>query len=236
MTKLTPSFTACAALILLNVGLIPVANAANFSAGDLVTTTTQFNGFEGLPPDTLLIPLPSSYAEDGVSVNQIDQGLPNQWGSINAISTTYNPLGFSGSFSWYANGGDNGYTQITEQNGSAFNAVSILTGNGNGNSGLVYLNYELRMNSIVVLSGSYMQLSGAASPVTFYGGGFDTIFLSATNEAPNAIGSGAYQALAIDDIKVGVISPVPEPQTYAMLLVGLGLIGFTARRRKDINV
>jgi len=31
------------------------------------------------------------------------------------------------------------------------------------------------------------------------------------------------------------ILPVPEPQTYAMLLVGLGLLGFTARRRKDFT-
>ena len=30
-----------------------------------------------------------------------------------------------------------------------------------------------------------------------------------------------------------IISPVPEPQTYAMLLAGLVLIGFTARYRKD---
>jgi len=30
-----------------------------------------------------------------------------------------------------------------------------------------------------------------------------------------------------------VVSPVPEPQTYAMLLIGLGLVGFSARRRKD---
>lgn len=28
------------------------------------------------------------------------------------------------------------------------------------------------------------------------------------------------------------ISPVPEPETYAMLLVGLGLVGFAARRKK----
>ncbi|OIQ87555.1 PEP-CTERM motif protein [mine drainage metagenome] len=28
-------------------------------------------------------------------------------------------------------------------------------------------------------------------------------------------------------------SPVPEPQTYAMLLAGLGLVGFLARRRKN---
>jgi hypothetical protein len=29
-----------------------------------------------------------------------------------------------------------------------------------------------------------------------------------------------------------IVSPVPEPETYAMLLVGLGLVGFSARRRK----
>jgi len=37
-----------------------------------------------------------------------------------------------------------------------------------------------------------------------------------------------------DDFVVGVnfvAAPVPEPQTYAMLLAGLGLIGFSARRR-----
>ncbi len=30
------------------------------------------------------------------------------------------------------------------------------------------------------------------------------------------------------------ISAVPEPETYAMLLAGLGLLGFTARRRKNL--
>jgi hypothetical protein len=30
----------------------------------------------------------------------------------------------------------------------------------------------------------------------------------------------------------GVTAPVPEPQTYALLLAGLGVIGFVARRRR----
>jgi hypothetical protein len=40
-----------------------------------------------------------------------------------------------------------------------------------------------------------------------------------------------------DDFVVGVkfvsVAPVPEPQTYAMMLAGLGLLGLSARRRKD---
>ena len=31
----------------------------------------------------------------------------------------------------------------------------------------------------------------------------------------------------------GYVSAVPEPETYAMLLAGLGMIGFMARRRKS---
>ena len=33
------------------------------------------------------------------------------------------------------------------------------------------------------------------------------------------------------DSSIKVLSPVPEPSTYAMLLAGLGLLGFMARRR-----
>jgi hypothetical protein len=37
------------------------------------------------------------------------------------------------------------------------------------------------------------------------------------------------------NIAANAVSPVPEPQTYAMILAGLGLIGLTARRRKDFT-
>jgi hypothetical protein len=41
-----------------------------------------------------------------------------------------------------------------------------------------------------------------------------------------------------DDFVVGVnfvSAPVPEPETYAMLLAGLALIGFSARHRRSKN-
>lgn len=45
-------------------------------------------------------------------------------------------------------------------------------------------------------------------------------------------GTGIWQ---IDDVSVqdSPMAPVPEPQTYAMMLLGLGLLGFSARRRRD---
>jgi hypothetical protein len=40
------------------------------------------------------------------------------------------------------------------------------------------------------------------------------------------------ESWAMDNLRVSV-TPVPEPETYAMLLAGLGLMGGIARRRKD---
>lgn len=40
-----------------------------------------------------------------------------------------------------------------------------------------------------------------------------------------------YTNASQQDYLVASVSAVPEPETYAMLLAGLGLIGFTARRR-----
>ncbi|MGB2831735.1 MAG: PEP-CTERM sorting domain-containing protein [Methylotenera sp.] len=45
---------------------------------------------------------------------------------------------------------------------------------------------------------------------------------------------------AIDNLRFGIagqiIPEVPEPETYAMMLAGLGLMGFVARRRKEEQV
>lgn len=38
--------------------------------------------------------------------------------------------------------------------------------------------------------------------------------------------------LLLDDIKLTSVSPVPEPSTYATMLLGLGFLGFVAKRKK----
>ena len=196
------------------------AQAASVSFTDtLGASYSQFNGFESIGT---AFPVGSTYTEDGISVNQVHMG---QYG----IFTRYTGNGaHTGRYSWYPNGGDNGYTRITEQSGVDFSAVSLKTGNGGGGTSTFSLNYELRNNGLTVLSGSAQQ-SAMPFVVSFTGGGFDEVLLSATYGSGNGVTSGAFQGLAIDDIKV---NPVPEPETYAMLLAGLGVMGAMARRRK----
>ena len=56
---------------------------------------------------------------------------------------------------------------------------------------------------------------------------YNAQFLMVQNQGPaNSWG-------AQDVVYFTLASPVPEPQTYAMLLAGLGLVGFLARRRKN---
>lgn len=67
-----------------------------------------------------------------------------------------------------------------------------------------------------------------------------------SNYVVNVAGSGPYDYFLgfndngsldgdFDDFVVGVsftAAPIPEPETYAMLLAGLGVVGFMARRRR----
>lgn len=53
-------------------------------------------------------------------------------------------------------------------------------------------------------------------------------FVSLSTVAPQ------YNGPVLDNIvQTAIAAPVPEPETYVMLLVGLGLLGFVARRRKQ---
>ncbi len=53
-----------------------------------------------------------------------------------------------------------------------------------------------------------------------------SLVLSAVQPTPNFLWP------TTDNLTLGVAAPIPEPQTYAMLLAGLGFVGYMARRRR----
>ena len=82
-------------------------------------------------------------------------------------------------------------------------------------------------------NGTEVATSGATSGSPILGNAFINIFnfgASLTgwsiHVAGNALAGAQSYGGSIS------VSPVPEPKTYAMLLAGLGLLAFTARRRK----
>ena len=47
----------------------------------------------------------------------------------------------------------------------------------------------------------------------------------------NGTSAGNVNEVGLDDVSLTAIIAIPEPETYALLLAGLGLLGFAARRR-----
>lgn len=87
-------------------------------------------------------------------------------------------------------------------------------------------NYALPDTGTIPKAGTYH------STETFNLAAGDNLFMvSFTPNANGPIGwiNGQYQGTATFNFA----PPVPEPETYAMMLVGLGLLGFAARRRKQ---
>ena len=75
--------------------------------------------------------------------------------------------------------------------------------------------------------------SGNYSPVLFNGSNLGTATIQIwTNGTSYALGFEDWTDHDFQDMVV-TISAVPEPETYAMLLAGLGLMGFVARRKQQ---
>lgn len=116
--------------------------------------------------------------------------------------------------------------EALSQLGFAWDGVTtVVPDNQSGLGGATLLNFAVPLTGISYIGIHYG--GGAASPVpgqdttAFYrldaGAGLDSLTLSFG---------------ASSDIKVySTVPAVPEPETYALMLAGLGVVGFVARRR-----
>lgn len=94
---------------------------------------------------------------------------------------------------------------FTTSNGKIGSFAAMLSGPGMSDTSLS-----------LMTAGKMQVLSGDMSAAM---GGEYTLTLSGS-----AMGTGYYGGVAS-------VSPVPEPETYGLMLAGLGVIGFVARRR-----
>ena len=121
-------------------------------------------------------------------------------------------------------------------------------------AGFIDDTYKFTLGSIFVVSSSVYSLFGTIAPASYsiFSVGGDNIIGTADDmglyaytfsTAPTVhsvvLGAGNYyyavfgKSMAPTAYAISsAIAPVPEPETYAMLLAGLGVIGFLARRRR----
>ena len=70
----------------------------------------------------------------------------------------------------------------------------------------------------------------AANPVGGFFSGIPIIDMTGVNTSISGVGPGEFQGGTI--LGSGNVQAIPEPETYALMLAGLGALGFVARRRR----
>jgi hypothetical protein len=194
------------------------------------STRTGFNGFESAPVDGWYFSGTFPYSEGGISVTQVTNQDPSPiWmtcGAIHATGYCFGVTGHEGQYSWYPNGGDDGFTKLTRSDGLDFGNVGFLTGNAYTTVGSTYLQYVLRENGDTVLAGQILVPKGSPDRgyLGFGGGGFDEIWVSEVSV------TGGNNLLALDSIEMSAAA-VPEPTTISMFAVALAGLAVGHRRK-----
>ncbi|MDQ1813928.1 PEP-CTERM sorting domain-containing protein [Massilia scottii] len=190
-------------------------------------------------------------AKGDVSLNGVHADAVDYAAGVNPQQGKGNSSGFAKDFALY--GSKQGWTSIAAFGSTADNGVAISTSKLGTNLTFTFDNTDGRNGSWSVTNNDVKNNVKLDLVFAMHTGGgssawlFDDEILGAGakttgNWTLNALNPGGkasnYSNLTIFARDVGKTAflvpttPVPEPESYAMLLAGLGLIGFMSRRRK----
>lgn len=154
------------------------------------------------------------------------------WNNFNVLNTaSYQPSGYvngtvSGDYVAYNRFGDP--ASLSSFSSFVFNGA-YFTGAWNNGLSITVNGF---LNGVQTLSETF-QVNTDAPLWKSFGWTVDSLSFSTAGGVSAGFG-GSGNHFAMDNFTYNeVLSPVPEPETYAMLAVGLGLMGAFARRRKQ---
>ncbi len=182
--------------------------------------------------------------------------------AISGDSLVFSPTGFMATSSGTSSATDTVFVTVTANTGyqlSAFNLSETggysrsgdgsfivagifgaldIEGPTNNNQNSLAVAIEALPGSFVSTSGSWAAQAAITLPATGWGGidgNVGSVTLEISNQLFALAGSGSssiYKDFVGISAFTTAVTPVPEAQTYAMMLVGLGLVGFMVRRTR----
>ena len=109
--------------------------------------------------------------------------------------------------------------------GVSFLADSVFEGAYFG--GTSQVRYELYNDNTLVYSSAFSGMGNSGNPAAWVGSGYSGLV-----DRVQVITNGSGSDWVMDNFTY--TPPVPEPETYAMMMAGLGLLGFMAKRKKSV--
>lgn len=171
-----------------------------------------------------------SYSESGIDVSYVGYGN-NVWAASQAAE---------GLQSWYVDGGGFGYTRI--QFGEAVDAFQFAAGSGWPPAQAFArgvpqpppsIQFRLLKDGLQVAEGAFLNVPNYSGFGAFGFSGilFDEVHIqSQLGDVP--FDEGGFDAIALDALAFGgPVGRIPEPATWALMLMGFGLVGLSVRRR-----
>ena len=187
-----------------------------------------FNGFEGTSSPRFGNYPGNTHSEGGLTVSYV--GL--------APRGIYNGEEAEGLFGWFPNGGGFGYTRITPTEGGDLNAIQFLARSGSRDPSDLFVQYELLFEGLEVASGSVGGLNfdggGPFTYVGFSGVTFDEVRLRSLITSWKEMPAG-LETLQLDSIAAANMGAVPEPDSWALLIIGFGTVGTFIRLSRRQN-